>query len=223
MSGSAPQGLRHWATSLRHCLWPALLILASLAALCFVLTLRQRIAVKFQLSGMVYPEPLVLAQWGMVLVTHQGAVPSDKKELEGKYRWSLHQLVPHSLQKSQLYAQNMQISICSPFCEGDVGSMGWTFTFSASNSMFSLHPPLFHYIIGLCIPGIQWLLPGVVDLPLLFWPPLQTPTWICLLDLVSSDYLGFTISQLLEGPLSARSCVFRLPGLYYQSTFGAID
>ena len=51
-----------------------------------LLTLRQRIAVRFQLSGMVYLEPLVLAQWGMVLATHQGVVPSDKKELEGKYR-----------------------------------------------------------------------------------------------------------------------------------------
>ena len=83
-------------------------------------------------------------------------------------------------------------------CEGDLGSMGWIFTISASNSMLSLHPPLFHYIIGLCNPGIQRLLPGVVDLPLLFWPSLQTPTWPCLLDLVPSGYLGFTISQLLE-------------------------
>ena len=83
MSGPALQGLRRWATSSHHCLWPALLILASLAASCLaavlLLYLRQRIAVRLQLSGLVYPDPLVLAEGS-----------SGEKEPEGKYHWSLH-------------------------------------------------------------------------------------------------------------------------------------
>ena len=40
-----------------------------------LLTLRQRIAVRLQLSGLVYPEPLVLAEGQIVFATNQGGAP----------------------------------------------------------------------------------------------------------------------------------------------------
>ena len=200
MSGPAPQGLRRWATSSRHCLWPALLILASLAALCGAL-INFEAAYCCEVSAFRYGIPRAHLCWRngecfSLLIRERFRLT--------KKNWK-ENIVDHFINWFHIVFKRVNCThkICRfrfvALCEGDVGSMGWIFTISASNSMFSLQTPLFHYIIGLCIPGIQWLLPVVVDdLPLLFWPPLQTPTWPCLLDLVSSGYLGFTISQLLE-------------------------
>ena len=195
MSGPAPQGLRRWATSSRHCLWPALLILASLAALCGAL-INFEAAYCCEVSAFRYGIPRAHlcwrnGEWFSLLIRERFRLT--------KKNWK-ENIVDHFINWFHIVFKRVNCThkICKSLCEGDVGSMGWIFTISASNSMFFLHPPLLHYIIGLCIPGVQWLLPGVVDLPLLLWPPLQTPTWPCLLDPESSGYLGFTISQLLE-------------------------
>ena len=199
MPGPAPQGLRRWATSLRRCLKPALLILASLAALCGAIINFEAAYFMWGFSFQIWytQSPLCWrnGEWFSQLIRERFRLT--------KKNWK-ENIVDHLINWFHIVFKRVN---CThkiwkfrfvALWEGDVGSTGWIFTISASNSMFFLHPPLFHYIIGLCIPGVQWLLPGVVGLPLLFWPPLQTPTWPCLLDLESSGYLGFTISQLLE-------------------------
>ena len=71
---------------------------------------------RLQLSGLVYPDPLVLVEGQIVFATHQGGAPSGEKELEGKHIVFKRVNCTHKIWKSRFVT----------LCEGDVGGMALT-------------------------------------------------------------------------------------------------
>ena len=161
MSHPALQGLRRWAKSLHHCLWPALLVLASLAATCghIIITFEAAYCCETSAFRSGIPRPPCAGRRANSSRNSSGRGSVWWKRSEGKYHWSLHQLVPHSLQKSQLYAQNF-----GAVCEGDVGGMGMTLY--DLRQQLDVFPPTLGFSTTSLV-WVQWLFPGVVDLPLL--------------------------------------------------------
>ena len=115
MPGPALQGLRRWA---RDELAPLCLTLASLAATCGAV-------INFEAS-------YCGKAWYMQTLLYCGRVNSsrnssgsDQKELEGKYRWSLHQYWFHMVFK---WVNNCTPKICKfgfvALREGDIGGVG---------------------------------------------------------------------------------------------------
>ena len=80
---------------------------------------------RLQLSGLVYPDPLVLAEGQIVLATHQGGAPSGEKDLKeniiDRFISWFHTVFKrvnctHKIWKFRFVA----------LCEGDAGGMGMT-------------------------------------------------------------------------------------------------
>ena len=83
----------------------------------------------YWLSGLVYPDPLVLAEGRIIFATHQGGAPCGEKELEGKY----HSLIIdrfinwfHIVFKRVNCTHKIWKFRFVALCEGDVGGMGMT-------------------------------------------------------------------------------------------------